>query len=372
MDQVKYCKRCFASSLRPRISFNKDGVCSACLWAAEKKSAIDWKHRRNQLEELCNKYRRSNYFDCIVPVSGGKDGSYVAHKLKYTYHMNPLCITITPDLQLDIGKKNLEHFIDKGFDLLSITPNPDLMKQLNKKGFIEQGRPMVGWMLAVQAAVMKLAVMYRVPLIMFGEDGETEYGGLAALKNSPVYGVDEAINLYLSGNDINKLAEGLETTNNNYFWYEFPSEDDLKHLDIKVAHYSYFENWDSNEHVDFAIKHFNMEGQPERSIGTYTRYSQNDTMLYTLHSYLMFLKFGFGRCNQDASIDIRSGRMTRSEGLELLKKYDGEYPKKYINAYLKYFDMTSEEFNSILDKYANKDVLYKKDGYWKLKELPNL
>lgn len=364
MEKITYCKKCFANSLRPRISFT-GGVCSACVWAEEKKT-INWELRFNQLKEICNQHRRNDYFDCIVPVSGGKDSSYVAYKMKNELHMHPLCVTINPDLQLEINQKNLQNFSKQGYDLLAITPNIEVSKKLNKKGFIEQGRPMIGWMLAVQAAVMRVAVMYHIPLVMFGEDGETEYGGRTALKNNPLYSVEDAVKIYLSGNSADAFMDEYEDNKASYQWYQFPSKEQLEELDIKLAHWSYFENWDANEHEKLAKEKFDLLGQKERAIGTYTKYCQNDTKLYVLHTYLMFLKFGFGRCNQDVSMDIRSGKMTLNEGAELIKKYDGEYPSEYIQDYLEYFEMTKDEFESVLDKHANKNILEKSSGYWKL------
>ena len=108
--KIKFCSKCLAMSTRPRITFNKDGLCNACVWV-DKKKKINWNQRKIELEQLLSNFRKKNDFDCIVPVSGGKDGSYVAHNLKKKFNMNPLCVTIRPHLYSDIGEKNLQNFI---------------------------------------------------------------------------------------------------------------------------------------------------------------------------------------------------------------------------------------------------------------------
>ena len=170
--EVFRCKSCLNLSTRPRIEFNDKQVCNACLWAEEKKHKVDWKLRKNELEHLLDKYRGRSEFDCIVPVSGGKDSSYVSYMVKHVYKMNPLCITINPPLQFEVGKKNLENFSNAGYNLMAITPDPHIMQRINKIGLIEYGIPMLGWQTAVQTYIPKLAVQLNIPLIFYGEDGE--------------------------------------------------------------------------------------------------------------------------------------------------------------------------------------------------------
>ena len=175
--KIFWCKNCLNMSTRPRITFDDRGWCNACQWMEEKKS-FDFKPRIEELQELSNKYRStSGNFDCIVPVSGGKDGSYVAYNLKHKYGMNPLAVTVRPALSLEIGDKNLINFINSGYDHIHITPNPKVLNRLNKYGFIEKGFPYYGWLIAIHTAVIKTAVNFKIPLLFYGEDGEIEYGG---------------------------------------------------------------------------------------------------------------------------------------------------------------------------------------------------
>ena len=141
IKKVFWCTNCLNMSTRPRISFDSRGWCNACQWMEEKK-IMDWSARQKDLDDLLNKFRsENNSFDCLVPVSGGKDGSYVAYQLKHKYRMNPLTVTVRPDLSLEIGDKNLNNFINSGYNHIHISPDPKIMRRFNKFGLVEKGFP---------------------------------------------------------------------------------------------------------------------------------------------------------------------------------------------------------------------------------------
>jgi N-acetyl sugar amidotransferase len=360
---MKACKKCVMLETRPRLTFNQDGVCAACEWGEEKKTSIDWKKRKNEFVELCNSIRGKYKFDCLVPVSGGKDSTYVAHKMKYEYNLNVLTVTVTPPLETELIQNNLKNFLSYGYDNMKITPNPVITKFINKKGFIEQGRPLLSWTTCLNSVMLQIATSMNIPLIMFGEEGESEYGGSTKLRYTPYYTVDDAIDIYTYGNNPLQYLENF--SEGELKWWMYPTEEELKKHPIKVAHWSYFENWDSYRHYIFARDNYAMKSKEDRSSGTYTNFGQLDTPLYDLHTYMMYLKFGFGRCLQDVCIDIRGGRLSREDGIEMVRKYDGEFIEKLIPVYCEYYGMTREEFDSVLDKHANKDLFKKVDGIWK-------
>ncbi|MBN2452637.1 MAG: N-acetyl sugar amidotransferase [Candidatus Omnitrophica bacterium] len=363
---MKYCTRCLMPETRPRITFNKDGVCNACCWAEEKKAGVDWKTRWKYLEELCDKYRnRSNSkFDCILPVSGGKDSSYVAYMMKEKMGMRTLGVTVRPPLEFEIGKKNLENFIKCGYDHIHVTPNPEVGRVIDREYFIKRGQGYFQWLIALQTVIFKIAVLLDIPFVMFGEEGETEYGGTSKLKQEKgaCYDQEYSMDIYLSGFNpqemIGKFSE------KELYWWLFPSREELNKLKPAVAHWSYFENWDPYEHYLLAKEKYGLQEETERCIGTYGNFAQTDTSLYVLQTYLMYLKYGFGRCSQDVGIDIRRGSITRKQAVELVKRYDGEYPEPYIEEYLKYFRMTKEEFDATLDGIVNKKIFRKENGRW--------
>lgn len=359
---MKRCTKCIMPDTRPRLTFGADGVCAACEWAEIKKTKIDWEARRAELRTLCDSIRGKQRYDCIVPASGGKDSTYVADKMKNEFGLNVLTVTITPPLETDIIQKNMMNFLNHGFDNIKVTPNPKIAQEINKYGFVEQGRPLLSWTSCLNSVMFRMAMDYHVPLIMFGEEGETEYGGSTALRYTPYYDIDVAIEVYTYGNDPKQYTKTHDERELSFWLY--PSREALKESNFKVAHWSYYENWDSYEHYTFARDHYNMQAAEGRNTGTYTSFGQLDTPLYKLHTYMMYLKFGFGRCLQDACIDIRGGRITREEAVELARKYDGEYIGEDIPVFLDYYQMTREEFDNVLDRHANKDLFEKKNGIW--------
>lgn len=361
---MKICKKCIMVDTRPRLKFNENGICAACEWNEIKKTQIDWEGRRKELRDLCETIRGRQQYDCIVPVSGGKDSTYVADKMKNEFGLNVLTVTITPPLETELIQKNLTKFLEYGFDNMKVTPNPQIAQAINKKAFIEQGRPMLSFTSCVNSVIFRFAVDFKIPLIMFGEEGETEYGGSTELRYTPYYDIDYAIKVYMEGNNPQNFLEGKYSEREMYLWL-FPSEDKVRENRLKVAHWSYYENWDPYTHYEFASKNYDMQIHKGRNTGTYTDFGQLDTPLYELHTYMMYLKFGFGRGLQDACIDIRGGRMAREEAVAIVKKYDGEYPEKSIPLFLDYFKMSKEEFDAVLDRHANKELFEKVNGIWK-------
>lgn len=357
------CTNCLNMSTRPRIGFDDQGRCNACVWG-ERKKTIDWSSRERELHELLAKHKRTDgRFDCIVPVSGGKDGSYVAYNLKHKYGMNPLAVTVTPALALELGNRNLRAFIESGYNHVQISPDHAAMQALNRSGFIEMGFPYYGWLIAIQSAVVRFAVNFGIDLIFYGEDGEVEYGGSTETASRPVYDVDYMRRVYLEGGHDTVLdRSGLPITALNFF--KFPTNEELARSRLEIAHWSYFESWDPYRNYLTAKQHCGLQEAEGSNTGTFTNFAQNDQALYSLHTYLMYLKFGFGRATQDAGIEIRRGAMTRDQALNLVRVYDNHYPEEFLPLYLEYYGMTQAEFDAVLDRWVNRKLFEKVDGRW--------
>lgn len=359
---MRYCTNCIMPETRPRVSFDERGWCNACQWAEEKKTSVDWASRRKLLDELCDQHRKKSGFDCIVPVSGGKDSSYVAYTMKHRLKMHPLCVTIRPGLPLEIGEQNVINFINAGYDHIHLTPDPRISRAIDKVGLVDSGRPLLGWQTAVQTGIFRLATKMGIPFVMFGEDGETEYGGTRKLNHQHFYDVEDSVKIYLEGHDPNKYSETF--TQQELYWFTYPTAEELTDANVCIAHWSFFENWDPYEHYLVAKEMCGLKELTERASGTYNNFSQTDTALYNLHTYFMYLKFGFGRCSQDVGIDIRRGALSRKQGLGLVKAFDKENPENFIPMYLEYFGMTREEFDAVVAKHVNKDLFAFRDGEW--------
>jgi len=364
LDELSWCSNCLSMSTRNRITFDDRGWCNACRWM-EKKKVLDWDKRGIELSQLLNKHKhKANSFDCIVPCSGGKDGSYVAHNLKTKYDINALAVTVTPPLPLELGEKNLKAFTNSGFSHISINVPYEPMRHLNKVGFIEMGFPYYGWLIAIHTAVIRVAMNFGINLIFYGEDGEIEYGGTGETEITPIYDINHQKKVYLEGG-YKKVVEKSGLSKQELYFFEFPSDEEMNNNPIDFTHWSYFENWDPYRNYLVAKEFCGLLESNYTSEGTFTNYSQNDQALYALHTYLMYLKYGFGRANQDASIEIRRGAMDRDQGVNLVKLYDGQYPEEFIETYLNYYQMTIKEFDFVIDKYVNKDIFEKSNGRWK-------
>ena len=362
-NKVYWCKNCVVMSTRPRIKFDERGFCGACQWSEEKKK-IDWPDRQSDLKNLLDKHRSSKAkYDCITTVSGGKDGSYVSYNLKHKFKMNPLAVTIRPVTETELGKKNLQAFVDSGYDHLHVTPNQDAMRKLNKIGFIEMGFPYYGWLIAIHSAVLRVAVQFKIPLVFYSEDGEMEYGGdLNKGKDNFIYGVDYMTGAYLESG-YEKIMEKANLTEQEMYWFKMPSRSELEELRLEVTHYGTYEDWDPYRNYQTAKKFCGLSENDELNEGSYTNFSQTDQRIYLLHVYMMYLKFGFGRTTQDAGIDVRRGAMTREQAVQLVRMYDDMIPDKYFEEYCDYYKMPMDEFLNVIDKWANKDLFEKKNRW---------
>lgn len=366
MKKLFFCKTCISFSSRPRIKFNSKGECSACQWAQEKKK-INWKFREKQMMKLFTPLDKTKkiFYDCIVAVSGGKDGSFVAHNLKNKFKKRILTVTVKPPLQTHLGTENLNSFIQSGYENLLISPDPEAMRVLNKLGLEYMGFPYYGWLVSIHTALIRVASNMKIPLIFYSEDGEVEYGGDTKFKNNITYDINYQKSHYLEGgyDKIIKLAKKNGITESQLYWFTFPSEKEIKKFNVKITHYSYFENWDPYKNYLIAKEKCGLKENELLNKGTYTNFAQTDQELYQLHVYLMYLKFGFGRATQDACIDIRRGSMSREQGLELSRLYDNSYPEHLFKKYCEYYKINQKKLHSIFDKWANKKLFEKKNRW---------
>lgn len=367
LDEIFWCTSCLVMSTRPRVSFDEHGRCNACQWA-ERKRTLDWSARQSELEELLDRKRSNNGdFDCIIPVSGGKDGSYVAYNLKHKYGMNPLAVTINPALPSEIGQKNLANFIQSGYPHVSVSPDPKSMRILNRMGFVEKGSPYFGWLAAITLAPLEIGARFGCNLVFYGEDGEVEYGGSSSTEDTPERDIAYLKDVYLEqGYEQVCRASGLSESELQFL--RFPSELEPQLSSLNRLNWSYFESWDPYRNYLTAKEHCGLEDAEGSNSGTFTNFAQNDQYLYALHTYIMWLKFGFGRANQDACIEIRRGAMSREQGVELVRLYDGQYPHDSEEMYLDYFEMSRDEFLAVLRKWANPLLIDETEpGIWKAK-----
>jgi hypothetical protein len=245
-----------------------------------------------------------------------------------------------------------------------------VLDRLNKYGFIEKGFPYYGWLIAIMTAVIRTATNFKIPLLFYGEDGEVEYGGASESRNKALYDIGYMKRVYLEGGHdkvFARIMEDEDITEDDLYFFKFPTDEEVAASGLSFTHWSYFEAWDSYRNYVIAKDHCGLIEKDEGNADTFTNFAQNDQALYALHAYLMYLKFGFGRATQDAGIEIRRGSMTRDQALNLVRMYDNAYPRDLIPVYLEYYGMTKDEFDAVLDRYANRALFDKVDGVWQPK-----
>lgn len=368
-SKVVYCRKCVISNQRPRISFDDEGICSACRYTQKKENEIDWDDREKQLVDLLDNYRKNDgSYDCLVPVSGGKDSCFVAHQLKFKYNMNPLLVTFAPLRWSKIGWQNLQSLIDTGFDTEICVPNTYAYRLLSRLSTEYLGDPFQPFVYGVKAYPIRMALKHNISLIFFGENGEVEYGGDMKNANSFMHDVGEDLrNHYFKGmmpSDWEKHGVDKKLLHS----FALPNPDQVQDKQIKCTWFSFFKKWTPQWNFYYAKEHTGFEPEADgRSEGTYSKYASIDDKLDGFHYYLGFIKFGIGRATSDAAHEIRDGHISREEGVALVKKYDGEFPKKNYELFLQFMDMTDEHFKSIVDRFRPSHLWDKNNDEWQLK-----
>ena len=350
--------------------FDATGVCNACH-NADEKSSIDWNERREQFLEYVEMYRpKKGSYDCIVPWSGGKDSSTIAHKLKFEFGLNPLLVTFSPLLPNEIGAHNREEFLNLGFDHLMVRPNQKVSRGLARRFFVERGNPKIHWDAGVNSVPVQVAVNYEIPLIFYAEHGESEYGGRVLSEEAKkVRDFTEVIEHQVGDDPANWLDE--HTEEHDLAPYIYPDLEDVERVGVKALYFAYFFKWSMFENYNYIKDKIEFRTEPNgRTNGTFTDFDSLDDKIDNLYYYLQFIKFGFGRTIRDASRLIQNHHMSREEGLDLSRKYDDEFPSTYHSEHLQYLDVSEVEYAEIIDLHRNSELWKFEGNQWKLRFPP--
>ena len=359
---MRYCKKCVYPDTKPQLNLNANGICDACL-SAEEKEKIDWVARKKELGKILEQYRNKNgsRYDCIIPVSGGKDSHFQTHIIKNMFGLNPLLVSFHPRDFTEVGRKNIENLKNFGVDCIEFTANPTVYKKLAKFGLEELGDAAWPEHIGIFTVPVQVAVAYKIPLLIWGENPQMEYGGPAAVSTKQY--LDREWNEKYGGYFLDKIKPqdmvkyGIDLKDLKPYLY--PSDEEIRSVGVTGIFLGYYMKWDARSQVEVVKKlGFNVLNEPNE--GTYANYENLDTKYVGMHDYFKFLKYGFGRASDHASIDIRNKRLTREEALKLVKEYEGKIPTKYYKEFLNEFELTEQEFLKICDKFTNKS-LFKTD-----------
>jgi N-acetyl sugar amidotransferase len=355
---------------RPRIEFDEQGICNACL-TAEKKSEVDWDARLAEFNKLVEKNRpKSGSYDCVVPWSGGKDSSTIAYKLKFEHGLNPLLVTFSPLIPNEVGEHNRETMLRAGFDHIMVRPNQKVARHLSKRFFVERGNPKVHWDAGVNSAPVQIAVRFGIPLIFYAEHGESEYGGrVLSEEHLKVRDFTEVLEHQIGDHPENWIDEVVEE--HDLAPYIYPDLGDVERVGAKAVYFTWFFPWDVMENYDYIQSKIDFRtADAGRTDGTFTNFDSLDDKIDNLYYYMQLIKFGFGRASRDASRQIYRGRMTREEALDLVRKYDTEFPHTFHAETLDYLEMGQPEFDDIVDRHRNSEIWNKDGNDWQLRFPP--
>jgi len=362
---LNYCKHCVMPDTKPDLFLDDEGVCNACR-SYEKRKEVDWTARHEELLQLLDKYRRpdGSNWDCIVPVSGGKDSTYQVVRM-LQLGLNPLCVTSTTCDLSALGRKNIENLKHLGVDYVEMSPNPLVRAKLNRIGLTQVGD--ISWPehVGIFTIPVRAAVQFNVPLIVWGENSQNEYGGPAAAAGNNILNrrwLEEFGGLL--GMRVSDLIgiEGIESK--HLLCYTYPSDDALAEVGVTGLFLGHYLPWDglANTLIAQANGFHTYDKVVEGSMVNYENLDNHQT---GIHDYFKYLKFGFGRATDLACLHIRRGRVTRQDGLEAVKRLDGKFPWEYLGKsledILRPLDLTVDEFIRLCDKFTNKKI-FKRDA----------
>ncbi len=371
------------------IEFDAEGICSACRFNEKRDDGtIDWKKREEELVALLDTYRKNDgSYDILVPGSGGKDSAFTSHILKYKYGMHPLTVTWSPHLYTDIGWKNFENWIHVGgFDNYLFTPNGKIHRLLARNAFLNLLHPFQPFILGQKTFPVKMAVQFNIPLIFYGEN-PGEYGAKVSIDQKKfTYGDSEAgkkqnegyrldyfdpstakpEEIFLGGKSVADYEkEGVAKGDLSPYLPLDPQV--IKKHNIEFHYLGYYLKWVPQECYYYAVKHTGFEANTERTEGTYAKYASLDDRFDGFFYYTTFIKYGYGRATRDAAQEIRNHHITRDEGVALVRRFDGEFPKRYYKEFLEYIGLSEKEFEDAVDSFRDPHIWERKDGMWRPK-----
>jgi N-acetyl sugar amidotransferase len=340
---------------KPDLHFDEHGVCDACRSQKSKDTEIDWEARKKEFLEVVRANKKNPNYDCIIGVSGGKDSTFQVQSV-LDMGLNPLCVCFEPTIPTEIGRQNLANLNALGVDLLHIKRNPNVYKSMIKEAMKRVGDCEWPNHLGIFTTPAHIAVNFNIPLILWGENSEIEYGGPAASKNNPYLNrqwLEEFGGLL--GNRASDMIGVDGITQRDLALYYYPEDEAIERVGVTGLFLGYYIKWDLRKVLENAQKS-GFSRSDRRVETTYENFENLDCYSNHVHDYLKYVKYGFGRASDNACLDVRLGYITRPEAVRLVNKYDGIPPMKAIDEFLNYTGFTRDEFDHICDSFTNKKI----------------
>ena len=369
---MKYCVRCVIPDTRPGIDIGTDGVCSACKGHEEKKWSIDWNKRQKDFEEIVKETKNmGKSYDCIIPVSGGKDSTWQVVKC-LEYGLRILAVTWKTPLRSKLGQENLNNLIRLGVDHIDYTINPEIEKRFIYKTLTRVGDPGLPMHMAIYAIPLRIAVAFDIPLIVWGESPHMEYGGTEEdRKNNQLNHAWLKKHQILQGTSIEDWIDD-DLPPKNMTAFHLPDEQDFQARQLRSIFLGYYFPWDVAESLRVSLGHGFQVREEGPKVGYYN-YADIDCDIIAIHHYFKWFKFGFTRLFDNLSIEIRNGRMSRFEAIDIISKMKEQAPYEDITKLCFFMDIQESQFWEIAESFRNSAVWSFKNGTWMIPDfiVPN-
>ena len=369
--KTRYCKTCLFPDTKPDLYFDKNGICDACLSAERKhgkRITVDWKKRANNFKEILENVRHtSEIYNCIVPVSGGKDSTWQVYAMKNVHKMRPLAVTFDQFDQTELGTNNLEVLKSIGVDHIHFSLNPHIIKALVKKCFEIVGDPYWVNHVGIWTIPMHIANNFNIPLVIQGENPIFEYGGPEKERDNMV--MDKRWRQELGGMRGFREEDMVdnEISMEDLKILQYPNESELAKKGISCIFYGGYFKWEPNKHTEF-VKKFGWKARKNPQAGSYLKTENCDMQFIDIRERIKFLKYGYGRTTDQLNILIRQKKITRPKALKIAKKIDGKADNKNIKKFCNYIGISITKYENIMDSFVNHEIFVKDNrGEWRLK-----
>jgi len=363
---MKYCKKCIMPTSRPGITLNEDGICGGCLGFKEKKEEIDWASRGEELEKILDTFRGKGDYDCLIPVSGGKDSTWQVYTMLQK-GMKPLAITIKCQYRTELGQRNLDNLVSLGVDHIDFTVNSKIDSKFMLKTFEQNGNPSLVEHLIMWSTIIKTALRYNINLIVWAENSALEYGGCKEDRNKfrmdydwiKKYGVTNGT-VAEDWVDENLTTKDLES-------YNFPNEQELEKAGIENLFLGMYMEWEP-EDIAKKSQTVGFEWAENPVLGLHP-FVGVDCDFRVVHHFMKWYKFGLTKLWDNLAIEIREKRMTRDDAIDYLENNTESVPYKEIDSFCNYMKISKERFFEIAESHRNLDIWKKdKSNHWYLPE----
>lgn len=372
---MRFCQKCVMPETRPDIIFDKAGVCDACHSSQLKLTKIDWNSREKEFEKLIDKFRNKSEdnYDCVIPVSGGKDSYYQTYICKIKYNLNPLLVSFEPTPLSKIGERNLLNLSSTfGCDLLHFRKNPNVYIKLARESFERLGDHLWPNHVGIFTTPFRIAIRFRIPLIIWGENPQLEYGGPPAERSNRILDrrwLEEFGGLL--GNRTEDMIGKNGLTKKDLLPYTWPSEKELSEFKITSIFLGSYFKWDFKNQTDLMIKKYGFSVRKDKwMVESLLHCKSLDDETVFIHDYLKFVKYGYDRINDQLSHEIRNKRLTREKAAAVVKKYGGKIDKKMLKVFLENYGYSKKQFYRVADSFTNKS-LFETDRLGRLKRDQN-